>query len=402
MSLIDWRNLYAANRAVIEGAVPAALPSGPLLVPPGGGASAAPTRSTAAPLPLPSAASSRAWPALRLPDLPQAPIGPTPGGAGTWERLDDVAGAQGRSVFVYTPPGLSSEAPAPAVVMLHGCTQTAASFAAGALMNAAADRHGFVVVYPEQSRDHNAQGCWNWFASGHQVRGGAEPSFIAGAARTLLDTASAWTIDQRRVFVAGLSAGGAMAGVVAATHPDLFAAAAVHSGLAYGCAHGIPAAMSAMTRGGQDPEQQGRAAFAAMGSAARVVPVISIHGNADATVCPVNGEHVVRQWMATNRLASAGDYEPELSRPATMSRDSAAGGRSYTRRSWTDASGALVQEHIEVEGMGHAWSGGATGGSYTDPRGPSAAEMIWSFFERVRPGAARPPRGPAGEPCTSR
>jgi poly(hydroxyalkanoate) depolymerase family esterase len=381
MNPIDWQELYAANRAVIEGRT-AQGDTGPTPFGlPAGAATAIPLHGLVS-----GGGPTHLTPALRMPGAPATVPSPAPSpasGAGTWKRLADVAGAQGRGVFVYSPPDLDRERPAPVVVMLHGCTQTAAGFAEGTLMNAAADRHGFVVVYPEQSRPHNQQGCWNWFNSGQQARAGAEPAFIAAATRALLDEGSGWTVDERRVFVAGLSAGGAMAGVMAATHPDLFAAAGVHSGLAYGCAHGIPAALSAMTRGGPDPEQQGRAAHAAMGSAARVVPVISIHGTADTTVCPVNGEQVLRQWMATNRLAADGAYEPDPARPAATWREHADGGRAHTRRAWTDSAGDLVQEHIEVDGMGHAWSGGSAGGSYTDPRGPSAAEAMWSFFTRV-------------------
>jgi poly(hydroxyalkanoate) depolymerase family esterase len=372
MPLIDWQELYASNRAVIQ----RALPGAPLD---------------------PPAASARAWRSASAGDLPRSPAARRPPGAGIFDKLDPVPGAQGRDVFVHTPPGLDASSPAPLVVMLHGCTQTAASFAAATGMNAAADRHGFVVAHAQQSREHNQQGCWNWFTSAHQRRGAGEPAFIASAARAIAQAGSRWAIDEDRVFVAGFSAGGAMASVVAATYPDVFAAAAIHSGLAYGSAHGLPAALTAMTRGGQSPDQQGRAALEAMGPAARVVPVISIHGTADPTVCPVNGDQVLRQWMATNRLASAGTYTADAARPAGVSSDRTAGGRAHTRRTWTDATGALVQEHVEVEGMGHAWSGGAAGASYTDPAGPSATELVWSFFERVRPRVARPPREPAGE-----
>jgi poly(hydroxyalkanoate) depolymerase family esterase len=268
-------------------------------------------------------------------------------------------------------------------VMLHGCTQTAASFSAGSLMNRAADRHGFVVAYPEQSREENPSCCWNWFSTSHQARGGGEPASIAGAVRTVADAARGWTIDPARVYVAGMSAGGAMAAVMAATYPDVFAAVAIHSGLAYGSARTLPDAMQAMRRGGPDPEAQGAGAFTAMGAAARVVPALVIHGTADAVVAPVNADHAVRQWMATNRRAARGAYEPDLDRPDAAVRDAGAGARPYTRRTWLDADGGVVQEQIEVEGLGHAWSGGAPGGSYTDPRGPSAADAIHDFFARV-------------------
>jgi poly(hydroxyalkanoate) depolymerase family esterase len=357
MELIDWRELYASNRAVIEGRQPLAARGG-FTAPPGGRA-ASPPGGRGARLALPGRTT------------------------GELIRLEHDDGRRARPVFVYAPPDLDPATPAPLVVMLHGCTQTAASFSAGSLMNRTADRHGFVVAYPEQSRDENPSCCWNWFSTSHQARGGGEPASIAGATRTVAEAVDRWTIDPARVYVAGMSAGGAMAAVMAATYPDVFAAVAIHSGLAYGSARTLPDAMQAMRRGGPDPEAQGDLAFTAMGAAARVVPAIVVHGTADAIVAPVNGEHAVRQWMATNRCASGGAYDPELDRPDATVGDDGAGGRPFTRRTWLDRDGRVVQEQIAVEGLGHAWSGGAAGGSYTDPRGPSADDAIHDFFARV-------------------
>jgi poly(hydroxyalkanoate) depolymerase family esterase len=375
MELIDWRELYAANRAVIEGrpVSPAdiGLRTGPALLDmaPGG---AGPLGGFSPALPgAGSLASIRALPS------PSAP------GTDRLIRLEHDDGRRARPVYVYAPPDLDPAVPAPLVVMLHGCTQTAASFAAGSLMNRTADRHGFLVAYPEQSTEENQGRCWNWFSPSHQARGGGEPASIAGAGRAVAEAEDRWTVDPARVFVAGMSAGGAMAAAVAATYPDVFAAVAIHSGLAYGSARTLPAAMQAMRRGGPDPEAQGDAAFAAMNAAARVVPALVIHGTADTVVDPVNAEHAVRQWMATNRRAARGAYEPELDRPDASVRDDGAGALPFTRRTWLDAGGRIVQELIEVEGLGHAWSGGAAGGSYTDPRGPSASDEIHDFFARV-------------------
>jgi poly(hydroxyalkanoate) depolymerase family esterase len=298
-------------------------------------------------------------------------------------RLEHDDGRRARPVFVYVPPDLDPAVPAPLVVMLHGCTQTAGAFSSGSLMNRTADRHGFVVAYPEQSTEENPSRCWNWFSTSHQARGGGEPASIAGAVGAVAEAAGRWEVDPARVFVAGMSAGGAMAAVMAATYPDVFAGLAIHSGLAYGSARTMPAAMQAMSRGGPDPEAQGAAAFTAMGAAARVVPTLVIHGTADATVGAVNGEHAVRQWMATNRRAADGAYEPDFDRPDAAVRDDRGGTMPFTRRTWLDADGGVVQEQIEVEGLGHAWSGGAAGGSYTDPRGPSASDAIHDFFARV-------------------
>ena len=355
MNPIDWRELYAANRAVIEGARPGALDGGPGLD-----------------LPL----LRSGGPAVELPGGLPAPPADTPGG--DWERLPH----DGRPVFVYTPPELDAATAAPLVVALHGCTQTAASFSAGSLLNRAADRHGFVVAYPEQSREHNPQCCWNWFTGGHQARGAGEPAFIAGATRALVADAARRTIDPARIFVAGMSAGAAMAAVMAATYPDLYAAVAMHSGLAYGSARNLPAATTAMSRGAPDPDALGRAAFAAMGPHARPVPALVIHGTDDGIVAPVNGEHTAHQWLVTNRLAAGDGGGPGVT-PATVREPAGAGARAATRRTWTGDDGRTLVEHLEVEGLGHAWSGGAPGGSYTDPRGPSASDAIWAFFARA-------------------
>jgi poly(hydroxyalkanoate) depolymerase family esterase len=341
MGPIDWRDLYAANRAVIEGR----------------------TRSggdpQAGPVPGQRAANASA-------------------SAGAWERLADPDGKRNRACFVYTPPGLTAATAAPMIVMLHGCTQTAPTLSASTLMSQAADRHGFVVVYPQQDRAANERACWNWFLAPHQTRGTGEPEFIAATARAVMETTSRWTIDARRVFVAGLSAGGAMAAVMAATYPDIFAALAVHSGLAYRCATSLGAANAALARGGPDAQQLGRDALAAMGPFARPIPTIVVHGTADRTVHPINGDQVVEQWMVTNRLASAG-YHADFHQPLATSHRRVDGGLAYTRHRWQDDAGNLLQEYLKVDGLGHAWSGGAAGGSYTDPRGPSATEAIWEF-----------------------
>src|SRR3954451_22645561 len=391
MELIDWRELYAANRAVIEGRPVSPADIGLGLAPaswqvaPG---DAGPGRGLA-----PALLGGGSLPSVRALPSPSAP------GRDRLIRLEHHDGRRARPVYVYAPPGLDPDVPAPLVVMLHGCTQTAASFSSGSMMNRTADRHGFVVAYPEQSRDDNPGCCWNWFSASHQARGGGEPAAIAGAARTVADAADRWTIDPARVFVAGMSAGGAMAAVMAATYPDVFAGVAIHSGLAYGSARSLPSATQAMSRGGRDPDGQGALAFRAMGPAARVVPALVIHGTADAIVAPLNAEHAVRQRVATNRRAARGAYDPRFDRPDATVRDVHAGGRPFTRRSWHGADGRVVQEQIEVEGLGHAWSGGAAGGSYTDPRGPSAADAIHDFFARV--SALPRPRGPAGGRCTS-
>jgi poly(hydroxyalkanoate) depolymerase family esterase len=326
MDLIDWRDLYASNRAVIERA------------------------------------------------------GRAPGEPRGWDRRTFTVAGRTRRAVVHAPAGLHAGTAVPLLCMLHGCTQNAASFAAATRMNEAADRHGFAVVYPEQGRGDNPQGCWNWFLPEHQARGAGEPASIAAIVRELMGTASPWTIDTRRVFVAGLSAGGAMAAILAAVYPDLFAAVAIHSGLSYRSAANMGAAFTAMARGGEDPVEHGRAAHAAVGHLAHAVPSIVVHGSADTTVAPVNADQVLQQSMTINRLAAPETCDADIARPTTTARGQVDGGYTYTRSQWMDGRGALMHERLAVEGLGHAWSGGTPGGSYTDPRGPDATEAIWTFF----------------------
>ena len=378
-TLLDWRKLYAANRAVIEGRASGPAPVLPDLT----ALSERTSHPTALPdLPgLSGRSSAPARPGRRRASSHQEGLPPTApsASAGTWEAFNHTDRSGPRPYFVYTPASARLGVATPLVVVLHGCTQTAASSAAGTLMNAAADRHGFVVAYPQQGREHNPQACWNWFVHAHQARGGGEPDFIAAVARAVMAGTSDRTIDPNRVLVAGMSAGGAMAAVMGATHPDVFAAVAIHSGLAFGSATNPGAAFAVMSRGAPDAARHGELAFRTMGDRARPIPTIVLHGGADRLVAPANGEHAVRQWMTTNRLAS-GSYDPDFERPASTEREQAPGGHSYTTRRWTDRRGRLVQEYVVVEGLGHAWSGGARGEPYADPRGPSAADAIWRFL----------------------
>jgi poly(hydroxyalkanoate) depolymerase family esterase len=352
MRPIDWRELYASNRAVIEraGVTTSDLP-------------AAVARSR------PAAVARSGRPAAHD------------------ERTFTVAGRT-RRALVHAPAGAEAQTAVPLVCMLHGCTQDAASFAAATLMNDAADRYGFVAVYPQQELGDNPRRCWNWFLPEHQARGAGEPASIAAIVRELMGTASPWAIDPGRVFVAGLSAGGAMAAVMAATYPDLFAAAAIHSGLAYRSAANTSAALNAMARGSEDPAGAGRAAHAAMGDHARAVPSIVVHGSADATVAPVNADRVLQQSMVANRLAAPETGDLDSARPTSTVNGQVDGGHAYTRSQWTDGRGVLMHERLVVDGLGHAWSGGAPGGSYTDPRGPDATEAIWRFFTQATAGGA--------------
>jgi len=265
-----------------------------------------------------------------------------------------------RPYKLYIPSGYVG-APLPMIVMLHGCTQTPDDFAAGTRMNALAEEHGFFVLYPGQTRAANRSRCWNWFKRGDQRRDKGEPAILAGMTRHCMGR---YAIDARRVYVAGLSAGGAMAAVLAAAYPELYAAVGIHSGLAVGSAHDVASAFSAM-----QGQPAGRSAGAP--SAARSLPAIVFHGDRDTTVHPRNGEELIRE--SVDRAAASSVEEGQVP-----------GGHAYTRTVHRDASGRIILEHWVVHGAGHAWSGGSELGSYTDPRGPDAARAMLLFFEQIK------------------
>jgi poly(hydroxyalkanoate) depolymerase family esterase len=244
------------------------------------------------------------------------------------------------------------------VMMLHGCTQDPDDFARGTRMNALADEFGLIVAYPHQPRSANAQGCWNWFDGRHQRRGAGEPAVLAGLAEAL---AGEFGIDRERVFVAGLSAGGAMADVLAATYPDVFCAAGIHSGLPHGVASDVMSAFAAMKGTARSSAQYRRTDCR----------TIIFHGTSDATVHPSNGETLF------DRARSGGATAQELTTETIV------GGRRVTRTLLAPEAGPAICEHWVVEGGGHAWSGGDRTGSFTDASGPDASrEMIRFFLER--------------------
>ena len=300
---------------------------------------------------------------------------------GRWDHFDDRTPRGSRSYAVYTPPGLRRGTPAPLVVVLHGCNQSGMDAALGTGVNAFADRDGFVVLYPEQSAADNLQRCWNWFEPRHQARGFGEPAAIARVTEKVL-RGSAVTLDRNRVHVMGLSAGGAMAGILAATYPDVYASAGIHSAPQYGAARSPMTALMAMKSGGPDPQRQGRLAHTAMGPRARVVPVIVVQGAADRTVWSGNGDRVVRQWLTTSALAGGQEPGFDFALPDAVTAGRAPGGLSYSVRRWNDGSGRPVVSYWTVPDLGHAWSGGAGAGSYTDPRGPSATGAMCDFFSQ--------------------
>jgi poly(hydroxyalkanoate) depolymerase family esterase len=260
-----------------------------------------------------------------------------------------------RPYKLYVPTGYLGQ-PVPLVVMLHGCTQSPDDFAAGTRMNVAAEGRTCLVAYPGQTAAANAQKCWNWFNRGDQQRNGGEAALIAGITREVMRD---YAVDPARVYVAGLSAGGAAAAIMGDAYSDLYAAIGVHSGLACGAARDMQSAFAAMQRGAEG----------AAGSSGRtVVPAIVFHGERDTTVSPRNGDAVVAQVVhgAALRTRTETGQVP--------------GGHGYTRTFYLDNDGRTVVEKWLVRGGGHAWFGGCSEGSYTDPGGPDATGEMMRFF----------------------
>jgi poly(hydroxyalkanoate) depolymerase family esterase len=272
--------------------------------------------------------------------------------------FSNAAGSRTYKLFI---PSRSHGQQLPLVVMLHGCTQSPDDFAAGTRMNFLAEEQNCFVVYPEQPSGANQSKCWNWFRTGDQRRGGGEPSLIAGITRQIMRDHA---IDPKRVYVAGLSAGGAAAAIMGATYPDLYASVGIHSGVAYGAASDLPSAFVAMRQGGGSK---------AIADGKPVVPTIVFHGDRDTTVNPNNGDRIIEQ-------------SAKATSPTTkVLRGRVPHGHAYTRTILTDGGGLAISEHWNIHGAGHAWSGGSPAGSYTDPRGPDATrEMLRFFLEHPR------------------
>ena len=330
-----------------------------------------------------SSLGGRRWTSLRLVTRRRPRHPPMSVKVGRWDQFVDNDPTGSRSYAVYTPTGLRPGIAVPLVVVLHGCNQSVKDAALGTEVNAYADRAGFVVVYPEQSAKHNPGLCWNWFQPRHQARGSGEPAAIARITERVLGGRGGATLDRNRVHVMGLSAGGAMAGILAATYPDVYASVGIHSAPQFGAARSPMTALLAMKSGGPDPERQGRLAHAAMGPHVRVVPVIVVQGDADRTVWAGNGDKLVRQWLTTSRLANVDGPGLDFARPDATDAHRASGGLSYVVRCWNDNAGRPVLQYWVVSDLGHAWSGGASAGSYTDPRGPSATEAMCNFFDET-------------------
>lgn len=263
-----------------------------------------------------------------------------------------------RSYKLYVPSTYTGAQAVPLVVMLHGCTQDPDDFASGTQMNELAEEMHCLVVYPAQSQKANAHRCWNWFNAADQKRDQGEPSIIAGITRDIIESHN---IDPKQVYVAGLSAGGAMATIMGTLYPDLYAAVGVHSGLPFASAHDLPSALAAMKGKMGKPHRPGEP-----------IPIIVFHGDKDTTVHPANGDELI----ARGAHSSAQEIVIEPGRVPD--------GHAYTRTVHQRADGTPHAEQWLIHGAGHAWSGGSSRGSYTDGKGPDASREMMRFFKTKR------------------
>ncbi len=263
-----------------------------------------------------------------------------------------------RTYKLYVPSTYTGEQAAPLLVMLHGCTQDPLDFASGTQMNHLAEELQCLVVYPAQSQQANAQRCWNWFSAVDQTRDQGEPSIIAGITR---DVMASHNVDASQVYVAGLSAGGAMATIMGTLYPDLYAAVGVHSGLPFASAQDLPSALAAMKGNFRRPQAQGKA-----------IPIIVFHGDRDTTVHPANGDELIARGkhQAAKEIVIEPGKVPD--------------GHAYTRTVHRHPDGTPHAEQWLIHGAGHAWSGGSARGSYTDGKGPDASREMMRFFQTKR------------------
>ncbi|HET6228428.1 MAG TPA: PHB depolymerase family esterase [Longimicrobiaceae bacterium] len=307
---------------------------------------------------------------MSIPTIPPPAVTPAPespvtvqahAGGSSFEWAEYAGPAGTRRYKLFIPSSYDAHHPAPLLVMLHGCTQDPDDFARGTRMNALAEEAGVIVAWPEQPAAAQIQKCWTWYDPAHQAAGSGEPGVIAGITQQVMER---YKVDAARVFIAGVSAGGAMAVNVAASYPRMFAAVGAHSSIAYRAAGGVQEALGAMQHGLGDPARL-RAAL----PAGPLPRLLVIHGEADAVVRPANGAELYRQWADA------------LGGNATEHADSASAGTTTFTRRWVDgADGRPAIEQIVVHGLGHAWSGGSADGTYTSPIGPDASREMMRFF----------------------
>ncbi len=304
---------------------------------------------------------------------------------GSWIAGTVRAAGGTRNFKLWAPATLEAGHASPLVMLLHGCTHDAENMAEISGMNQVAEANQFLVVYPEQSRLANLMKCWRWFHPKHQARDAGEPSILAAVVDQVRSTHN---VDPDRIYLAGVSAGGAMASILAATYPDIFAAVAVFAGAEFKAATSLSEGLAAMKHGGPDPSKPGQLAFEAMRAGLackhrRRMPVIVFHGTADTRVNPINAEQAIAQWSKTNACLAAEQAESGFALTERIIEGRVTDvpdGYAYKKHIYVEADGRVLMEKWLVQGLGHAWSGSPKPNRYGDPKGPNASAEIWRFF----------------------
>jgi poly(hydroxyalkanoate) depolymerase family esterase len=310
---------------------------------------------------------------------PLGVVAQEPSWPGEFRHYEFTSEAGARDYYAYIPVGLRPSAPV--MVFLHGCTMTAEQAAIETLLTELADAKRFLLVFPEQSSDANGSLCWNWFNPDHQHRDAGEPALIAGITQEAVKNFEG---DRRRVFINGISAGGAMTVIMAATYPEIYAAATVHAACPY---RGVPCAG---TSSALPASLLGRWAYEEMAERARTIPFLVIQGETDPAVPAITAEQVVEQWLTTDDWVDDGNENGSIPRDAA-STDSgvSAAGRTYDIDRYTNEDGCLLVERWLIHLMGHYYSGGAEGGDWTDPGGPDVNSVAYDFFMTHPKGRGR-------------
>lgn len=290
--------------------------------------------------------------------------------------IDGTRTGSRMSYWLYLPDR-EMPTPTPLVVMLHGCAQSATQFAQGTRMNLLAEQHGFAVLYPQQSATPDPSRCWRWYKKTVQQGGGEVKSIVA----IIENTIRQYQIDPSRIYVAGLSAGAAMAHIVALNHPHLIAAVGLHSGTVFGAADSRMEGYSVMQNGADD------ALKAAIGHAASkfelfpIMPAILIHGEQDGIVRPINLLHLTRQFTELNHLSGS------KAAPMLIKEGRKAGGprsgNAYSTREYVIGNKPILKI-CEIAQLDHAWSGGDASVRFHERKGPDASKMMWDFFSKHR------------------
>lgn len=314
-----------------------------------------------------------------------AVLGAGPAMAGSWSvgLYGNLWGA--REYQVWIPTGYQAGTPTPLVLMIHGCLSDPNTMAEVSRFNELADRERFIVVYPRQNVTANPQRCWNFMLSSNQARGTGEPSILAGIVN---EVRNRYTVDRARIYVTGISSGGAMTSTMAACYSDVFAAAAIHAGGMYKAGVGVLTSAESLLLGSPyNPDERGKLAWQCSGAPRRLIPTLVFHGSSDSVVNPVNGDQAVRQFVQSNDFGDDGADNNSAAYVATSTTTHTtpvANGRTYTVATFRNSGGTIVAQKYTVNGMNHAWSGGPPVWPFSDERGPDATGISWNFFRNYR------------------